>query len=174
MFRPVDTYFPKCWSKAAKLAKDQKEEHPKVFDKALKILAEKNLVLGNGIPDKCKSLPWSFSQVSHHPRKEYIERLLRHSMRVQSGTVPGTEVSDGNVVMSNACFAAAGLMRNYLETVGIEDVEVVAGIIGQQGIPHVPHVWLEIGGNGPVEVRYCTNPTGQNLAKKPDHFLNFF
>ena len=51
-------------------------------------------------------------------KRNKINMMLEHSMKIQMGTIPETEFSQ--CILSNACLAVSGLLHIYFNNLGIQ------------------------------------------------------
>ena len=122
--------FKKIFTVATQLATELKLDYytsdPKrlTLQEALFLVASKKKLPDVAIPPAFASCPWKISEnmtekqnISEEKRNK-INMMLEHSMKIQMGTIPETEFSQ--CILSNACLAVSGLLHIYFNNLGIQ------------------------------------------------------
>lgn len=105
----------------------------------LKVLAKDHFSMGTGIPEEFQDYPL---RAPDNPR---LNAILEHSMRVQMGTIPGTELFE-SICCGHLPIATTILMHGYLTHLGIESDLVRGTIEHKHGKGEIFSTWLEVGG----------------------------
>jgi len=114
-------------------------------------LVSKRHDLGSGIPDKYVGAPWRIPPTPTTSTPEgvadKVNWLLNLSMKVQMGTIPGTEFSRN--IFTTGCLAISGFLHLYLRDMGIAS-QLQVGVLKfgtRPGVDGTPHVWLKVLGS---------------------------
>jgi len=119
-------------------------------------LLKAKVVSGRELPPQLTSAPWRIPPGSH-PQAAVINAILSKSMEVQSSKVPECHGHGDfqDFILSNSSLAVAGLLKVYLQSVGVTDAQVMFGVLlwdaaareGPDDYEGTPHIWLDVGGH---------------------------
>ena len=121
--------FSGVFSFATQLARELKLEYytsdPKrlTLQEALYLVAQKKQLPNTAIPTALSEFPWKIPNtcdITNSLSDEKVKKIngvLEHSMKIQMGTIPGTEFDKH--ILSNACLAISGLLHVYFNALRI-------------------------------------------------------
>ena len=144
-------------------------------------LLKSKVLPGHQLPSHLNAPPWRIeksSMLDDNSTNE-INKLLLKSWEAQSSTIPQCDGHGdfSDFVVSNSSLAVSGLLKTYLNALGISEVSLVFGITlwdksSQNDVEDydgTPHVWLDIDSNdidnsyvdvpasGPVTIDFVYN-----------------
>ena len=125
-------------------------------------LLKAKVVGGRDLPPQLVSPPWrvrpssSDSSTLSQTTAAAVNAILSKSMEVQSARVPECDGHGDfqDFILSNSSLAVTGLLKTYLHSIGVQDVNVVFGVLlwdaaareGPEDYEGTPHIWLDVAG----------------------------